>query len=492
MDSTGAQNNTNLSGRWLRLARAGWAASAVLYFVLYASGVPAAFAHAAVLSAETHAALASLGIPSTFPAGYWSALDTLTFLGFAAVALFIVWRRPDDWLVMLTSLMLLGTASLYTAPPSEAPLPVALLAFAFGLAEICQIWFVYLFPNGRFVPHWLWVLLVPLFVWRPLIWGIVYLPDLYQTVRTGDNYGTLRQDGLDIGLMLLLFVVGIVAQVYRYRRVSTPEQRQQTKWLVLGMICAFIVAGLYVLLVNVFGVLEGKGGAAILGRMVGRTFRQLALLLLPLTLAFSILRYRLWDIDLLLRRTLVYVPLTGILTGMIAALISLSKRLTVEMVGQNSILVTIGITLLAVAVSEPLKDWLQDNVDRRFKYAPDPQQQLRAFGARVEQRLSRVEAHQLLRRFCDQAVTAFEACGGAAYIAHPDGLKRIYARGDMQDERITIPLLAPMGGERVKRLGAITLSARPFGRAYERQDRIVLGQTAAIVAAALAQDETEL
>lgn len=481
------ESKTSVSGRRLSIVRTVWLAGIVLYIALYVLGIPSGFERARILAPASQFALAQLGLAVIFPALYWLTLDTLAFVTFASIAVLIVWRRPNDWLVMLTSLMLIGTAALYTVPPAEAPLPLALTALAFGVAEICQISFLYLFPDGKFVPRWIWILLIPLLVWRPAIWVLLYLPDFYLTERTGDNYGTLRQDALDIGLILVLFVGGILSQSYRYRHISNAEQRQQTKWLVFGMISAFLVAGLYVLLVNVLGLLEGAGGVAVLERMVGRTFRQIALSMLPLTLVFSILRYRLWDIDILIRRTLIYVPLTALLAGLIAALVALSKTLGTETLGQNSLLVSGGITLIAVAVSEPLKERIQKWVDTRFKYAPAPDTRVRKFADRVEQRLSKTEPHQLVRRFCDEAVNAFEAYGGAAYLMEGGALRRIYSRGDVSNELITIPLLG-----RSKRLGEITLSPRPFRREYTREDRVALSVTANVVARAMEEDSNNV
>lgn len=472
-----------LTGRRLTLARSIWASFVVLYLALFVLGIRPGFERALVLAPESQFALAARGFAPNFPALYWLTLDTLTFGAFAAIALFIVWRRPSDWLVMLTSLMLIGTGTLYTVPPAEASLPIPLTALAFGVAEICQILFLYVFPDGKFVPRRIWIFLIPLVVWRPAIWGLVYLPDFYLTTRTGDNYGTLRQDALDIGLLLALLIGGIISQIYRYRRVSTLEQRQQTKWLLFGMIGTLSVVSLYVLLVNVFGLLEGAGGVAVFQRMVGRTVRQIALLMLPFTLFFSILRYRLWDIDVLIRRTLVYAPLTALMAGLIAALVTLSKSLTLGVIGQNSIFATLGITLIAVAVGEPLKDWIQRGVDARFKYAPAPDVLMQKFAERVEHRLSLTVPDQLVRRFCDEAVTTFEASGGAAYLADGTTLRRVYVRGDVERELITIPVLGKTG-----RLGAIALGRRPFHRAYDRADSIALGRAANVVARALEQD----
>jgi hypothetical protein len=328
-------------------------------------------------------------------------------------------------------------------------------------------------------------LLLPLIIWRPLIWGMVYLPGFYTMTRTGENYGTLRQDALDTGVMLLLFVIGVGAQIYRYRRVSTPIQKQQTKWLLFGMICAFLVAGIYVVLVNVVGLLEDGGVTSLLLRMFGRTARQLAFLMLPLTMAFSILRYRLWDIDILLQRTLVYVPLTAILAGLFAAIVTFSQRISVAIVGYESVVATVITTLLVVAAIEPMQRRLQDFVDNHFKSSPDPEAQLKLFGERVQLRLSSVEPQHLIRRFAQEATGAFQAECGAAYIARGSILVRVYPDSGWNDDDaiVTIPLLT-----RQRRIGAIALGERPYGREYARTDLINLGRTATIIATAIEQD----
>jgi hypothetical protein len=183
-------------------------------------GIPRAYKLALSLRPETRAELAHLGFSADFPASYIIILDTMTILAFALFAVLIFWRRSDDWMVMFVGLMLLLSALLYTAPASEANVPLALLALFAALAEISQVAFVYLFPDGRLVPRWTWILLLPLFVWRPAIWGFVYLPHFFSLQRSGENFYYVPQDTWDLTLLIALLAVGIIAQVYRYRHHS--------------------------------------------------------------------------------------------------------------------------------------------------------------------------------------------------------------------------------------------------------------------------------
>jgi hypothetical protein len=254
---------------------------------------------------------------------------------------------------------------LYTAPAFEAKVPMLILALLAALAEICQVAFVYLFPDGRCVPRWLWVLLMPLFVWRPVVWGFDYLPNFFSLKRSGENFFYIPQDDRDLMLVLALLIVGIIAQVYRYRYHSTPMQRQQTKWLLLGGAFVILVVGSYVLALNTVPMLHQLSSEALLMRLLSRTINHLALMLIPLTLTVSILRYRLWDIDRLINRTLVYGTLTGILAlvyfGCVIALQYLLHGFT-----GGSTLAIVASTLAIVILFHPLRRRIQHSIDRRF------------------------------------------------------------------------------------------------------------------------------
>ena len=208
---------THLSGYQLVVARAVWLTLFCLIFVIYFLGFPEAFKLALSLRPETVIGLERIGLPASFPGMYTMTLDTVTLLVFACFAALLVWRRSNDWMVMFVSLTLLSTAMLYTAPAFEAKVPMLILALLAAFAEMCRVAFVYLFPDDRFVPRWLWILLIPLFVWRPVIWGFDYLPNFYSLMLSGENFFYIPQDDRDIALFLMLLLVGIITQIYRYR-----------------------------------------------------------------------------------------------------------------------------------------------------------------------------------------------------------------------------------------------------------------------------------
>jgi hypothetical protein len=381
-------NDTRLSGYQLTLARAVWLALFSLIFIVYFMGFPEAFKLALLLRPETVAGLERFGIPVSFPAVYTISLDTVTILVFACFAALIVWRRSDDWMVMFVSLTLLSSAMLYTAPAFEAKVPMLLLALLAAFAEICQVAFVYLFPDGRCVPRWIWVLLIPLFVWRPVMWGVDYLPNFFSLKRSGENFFYIPQDSRDLTLFLALLFVGILAQVYRYQHYSTPAQRQQTKWLLLGGVFVILVISSYVLALNTVPMLRQLSSEALLMRLLSRTINHLALMLIPLILTFSILRYRLWDIDTLINRTLVYGTLTGSLALVYFGCVIALQFLLHGFTGGSTL--AIGASTLAIVILfHPLRRRIQHSIDRRFyrsKY--DTVRTLEAFSAAMREEVN--------------------------------------------------------------------------------------------------------
>lgn len=132
---TVAPTTTRLQDRTLVIARSLWGAMFGVSFGLFVLGAPGALQTASLLSDATRQELITRGIDPAFPARYLITVDTVTMLAFATIALLLVWRQPDDWMVMLSSLTLVGTAMLYTAPGHDAPVPFWIPAVAIALGE---------------------------------------------------------------------------------------------------------------------------------------------------------------------------------------------------------------------------------------------------------------------------------------------------------------------------------------------------------------------
>jgi len=311
--------------------------------------------------------LQRLGLTLPVYAAYFSALGILSGLVFLSLSALIFWRRPDDRMALLCSVMLIawGTGNSPDVVGQAYPGLTDLALAIQSLGGICITLFFLLFPTGRFAPAWMrW--LAPLFILRELL--SAFLPF----------------NGLIQGLFFVVLPIGLFSVFYRYQRVSNSAQRQQTKWVVFGLIVGgggYAAVLLAVLLAN-----PDLGTArSALEYVVGGTALELFILLIPISIGIAILRSRLWDIDILIRRTLVYALLTGLLALAYFGSVLVLQNIFSALTGQSqSILVTVLSTLVIAALFVPLRRRVQAIIDRRFyrrKY--DAARTLAAFGSQL-------------------------------------------------------------------------------------------------------------
>ena len=282
------------------------------------------------------------------------AWKIVTSVIWGGVGLFIFLLRPNERLAWIASAMMIvfNSAGYETQIRSAYPSLGAAADLIFSLGNILLFLFIGLFPTGSFSPRWMrWY-------WLTLIMGVTLNPLLDQNPEIGN---------IVIAIFWVSFLIlGPYSQIYRYRNESTAVQRQQTKWVVLG----FAVFAATVLIGFVLLTLRPEID---LGPIIYQTFVfDLVGLLIPLSIGISILRYRLWDIDIIICRTLQYSLLTGLLGLVYFGSVVLLQRLLGQTAGERSTLVLVLSTLLIAALFTPLRRRIQNLIDRRFyrqKYA---------------------------------------------------------------------------------------------------------------------------
>jgi len=378
--------DTRLRGGWLVLARVVWVAVVVLTLGLFIASIPTTFADLHMLCTAASCTtsgpltpdgvqeLQAWGLSMDFYATYIIVFIIVFAFGYFAVGAVLFWRKSDDRMALFASFTLVTfplafTEVLATLPPSWW-LPVQFVSF---LGSICFVLFFYLFPNGQFVPRWMRWLSIGVIVY----WGAKNFFSLSPL-----NPFT-RFPMLD-ALTLVGFVgTMVVGQIYRYRRVSSLLQRQQTKWVVFGMSVAIGgYVGLVDLLYGVFS-LPPKGPFA---DLIIFTATYFLMLLIPLSIVFAILRARLWDIDFIINRTLVYGALTVILTAVYVGLVIGLQALLRGIISQDNSVAIVISTLAIYALFGPLRQRIQRIIDRRFyrsKY--DAAKTVAAFSATLRQ-----------------------------------------------------------------------------------------------------------
>jgi hypothetical protein len=250
-------------------------------------------------------ALSRLHLARNFMAGYMTAFHILFVAGFSLLAALVFWRRSNDWMgagLALTLVMFVvrSVPEMYFADDVYRWLriPVAVTGL---LGVVLPVWLLYLFPNGKFAPRWtLWPALA-----ATLWYAAFFLPAAVNPIRLPPAVVFL--------MAMAFYLIGVGAQVYRYRRVSTLVERQQTKWAVLGFAGALVVSYLLLIPLNRLPVFELTGAGLVWAMLLNRPLYYLGLLLVPVTLAVSMLRRGLWDVDVVINRAAVYTLLLGLL-----------------------------------------------------------------------------------------------------------------------------------------------------------------------------------
>jgi hypothetical protein len=353
-----------------RLARAGSLALAAAYLAVFAAGAPARWRELAQVCAADQCpalgltpvdaeALHALGWSLRSYATYQVGIEIAAGLLHLLPAAVIFWRRGDSWLGRLaataligfgTNLLSEGTSALARVYPALGGLTTTLQT----VAVLLFAWLLFAFPNGRLVPAWAWVLGLPLLPLAAV--NAIYRP----TVATTDP---LRQ--VIVLALVATFVTGVGAQLYRFRYRCTPTERQQTKWVLFGMTGMAANLILWAAVVEFFT--PPPGPARLAAYLAGVGLTALLWATLPLSLAVAILRYRLWEIDVLIRRTLVYSVLTASLaTIYLGAVIVLQSALRLITGQAQSRLVVVLSTLLIAALFVPVRRRWQAAIDRRF------------------------------------------------------------------------------------------------------------------------------
>jgi hypothetical protein len=343
-ESVNSQDESaHLPGKARTIVRIAWFMCALAVAIVLIGALPGYYPHyAQVIRADPYD-LGQFNLPFQLLVGL-SDLASGFVSFFLAVLLF--WRKPNDRMALFASFFLL-----LTAPPSGISLGFFLTTYfgspsVYSLASTLStpLWILILciFPNGRFVPRWMrWVFLASI-------------------AATLSIFAGVESSFIDI-VTYPLFILVMAAQVYRYRRVSNDEERKQTKWVVFGFVVSMALS--------------------LIASLIYKQPSPPLINVIPLAFAIAILSSHLWDIDIIIHKTLVYTVLTALLALIYFSCVVLLQRLVgaVTGAGQSPLAVVIS-TLVIAALFTPLRRRIQDVIDRRFyrkKY--DAQQVLTQF-----------------------------------------------------------------------------------------------------------------
>jgi signal transduction histidine kinase len=479
--------DTSPRGGFVALVRAAWIAVAALIVAFFVAGISAQLGRVqelcwitpcetGQLSPAGLRALRDLGISPDSYAVYAVTIEAVFASVYAAVAATIFWRRPNDRMMLFVSLTLLifGAVAFTTATDALAgqyrswSLPVALLRF---LGSAFMSLFVYLFPDGRFVPRWVrWVA----FAW--ISWQVPQY--LFPGWYLSDEW----QMWVKNVIWPVALGTAVGAQIYRYRRVSSTVQRQQIKWVVFGLSASFVVMLVRSLTLTVFFP-DPVSPPAVIAFLIGNTLHYLALLLIPFSIGVAILRHNLWDIDVVINRTLVYGTLTA---SVVLLYVLVVGGLGAVLQVQGSLIISLIATGLAAVMFAPLRDRLQRGVNRlMYGERDDPYAVLSRLGSRLES----TPAHDAVLPSVIRTVQeALKLPYVAIELRSEDGFETAAAAGDRVENVLCLPLA--YGGEEV---GQLVVGSRAGEEGFSDTERRLLEdlahQIGASAHAALMTDE---
>ena len=486
-----------------------------------------------VFVASTFARSRQMNSSPEFYAVYVTVLDVAQVLVYFLAAAAIFWRRANDRMAILVSIALLmfGVAivpklNILLTEQSVWRWPT-LIVQALGLGLTLIVF--YTFPDGRPVPRWTRALS---FVWIGwlLAWSLsatiefdvnnlplslqflvfLVLPDNSAVERA---FQYIRVFSLSL-IVLAWLGSGVFAQIYRYTHVSTPVQRQQTKWAVFGLTAAVVGYMVQLLLVYV-PLFNQPGTAQTVAHLIGKPISVCLLLFAPLSVGVSVLRRRLWAIDPIIKSTMRYGALTSSLLIVYLACVFLFQAIVSAFTNVQSDFLIVVFTLVGSAMVQPLRRRLQDLIDRRFyRESVDFRRTIMNF-SRVVRTI--IDMPELLRVLVTRTADLLHITHGAVFLREPDGTFRrtedcyvataqecqecasgsdtppdrsaglSLATGELGRLRngrtvstptdrafsLLVPLVAPrMEGNEL--VGVLALGPRRSGQDYSREDRALL------------------
>ncbi len=341
--------------RWLLLTLAVSTFSLALVgtalYPAYATTHPEVLAPTVAWTTEaTLASLENLGWSAAAFSLFYVLPFLLTLMTSGTMAIIILLRKADQWFGLFAAFVfILAAQGSEMFLPLFSRVPGIESWYEFTISVNWQVFFAFMlvFPDGKFVPRWT--------RWAFLGWSALILWSLFSP-----TYGPIST-----GLTFALVVISLGSQPYRYFRQAGAIQRQQTKWVVFAVMILLALLPLAFLNTN-NAPAAGSSGPALLRSTGVLSAVVFGVALIPLSMGVAILRYRLWDIDVIIRRTLVYTVLTTLVALIYFGSVSVLQSLFSAVSDQRSPVSIVLSTLIIAALFTPLRRRVKDVIDRRF------------------------------------------------------------------------------------------------------------------------------
>ncbi|MGD2155588.1 MAG: sensor histidine kinase [Anaerolineales bacterium] len=452
-------NSVSLSYPWRRIARVGWYLLAVVTLSILIASIPG------YLYILRHGFYSNLFVvPPTALNSVINFFYVIISLSAVLLSIGLAWvlyrNKPDERMAVFLSFYLLAYGVGFAGPLEVLsflwPENTIKLFVVFGSALIgppTMVLFVS-FPDGKFVPPWT----------RWLVLGSIPIIPLSYTF--GNAFSTAFPQilmSLSVVLGLGLFLGALYAQFYRYRKVSNFVERQQTKWVIYGF-------SLWFLFVSVSSFFYARlqslppGSAISTGMQLGGLIWGASWIFLPVSLSIAVMRYRLYDVDILINHTLVYGALTASTMGIYVLIVGYLGNL---FQAQNSSIIAFLTTGLVALLFQPVRERLQSAVNRlMYGERSNPVSVLSKLGKQLEETPSPREA-------LDAMVATIARTLKLPYVAiefgQGDKAQVVASFGGAPDETVEFPI-----GYQGQNIGCLQVAPRSAGESFGEKDKILL------------------
>ena len=414
-----------------------------------------------------------------------------SIVSFAVMGALIVQRRPTTrvaWLMLVAGIGVgLGLFGYSYGVAGHAPGPYAPLPFALPVLVVSGVffipslgttwtWILLLYPTDRILgPRWRWVGIAGIACGAAFVIGTLLvpgpideelLPGVDNPLGVPGDAGAALASLADVGNYagLVFLTLAAVSLVVRYRTADLVV-RAQIRWLAVVAVVAVVAFAVSLVPIDALGDLPFGLGMTLAASM-------------PIAIGIAITRYRLYDIDRLINRALVYGSLTAILAGVFTAGVGLAQRLFINATGETSDGAIVGTTLVVATLYAPLRKRLETLVDRRFKFE---QARFGAYRDELSKALTIREPERAALRLIGEAVRELELVGGAVLARD----ERVVAIAGMWPAQPVVRVPIRHGGEI---LHVLALGPRRDGDKPNPREVADLESLAELVAAAATGD----